>query len=91
VRIEVSTESGMVMVSVTDAGPGVPERDRERVFERFHRLKRNNTQPGLGLGLPIVRGLVRSLGGDVTIGDSPTGGAAFRVSLPAAEQTKAAV
>jgi two-component system sensor histidine kinase KdpD len=91
VRIEIAAAPGKVVVSVTDGGNGVPERDRERVFERFQRLEQNGTQPGLGLGLPIVRGLVRSLGGEISIGDAPGGGAAFHVSLPAPEQGRAAV
>jgi two-component system sensor histidine kinase KdpD len=91
VRIEIAAEQGAVVVTVLDGGPGVPEHERERVFERFQRLQGRGTQPGLGLGLPIVRGLVRSLGGEIWIGDAPGGGAAFRVSLPAAEQGRAAV
>ena len=91
VRIEIAAGPGAVVVSVMDGGPGVPEHERERVFERFQRLKRNGTQPGLGLGLPIVRGLVRSLGGEIRIDDAPGGGAAFHVSLPAAQQGRAAV
>ncbi len=81
VRVDLAVESDRVVLSVIDAGPGIPSQDRERVFERFQRLDKTRAQPGLGLGLPIVRGFARSLGGDVWIGDAPEGGAAFHVSL----------
>jgi two-component system sensor histidine kinase KdpD len=91
ILIEVARKSGRVILSVVDGGPGIPEVDRERVFERFQRLDQDHALPGLGLGLSIVRGLVRSLGGTVRIEDVPGGGAAFRVELRAAEHAAAAV
>ena len=90
VRIEVEAGPASVTVSVLDGGPGVPERERERVFERFQRLE-GGTQPGLGLGLSIVRGLIRRLGGDVWVAEAPGGGAAFTVSMPTAHQRRQAV
>ena len=85
ILVEVASVPGRVVVSVVDAGPGVPEAEWERVFERFQRLETDRSQPGLGLGLPIVRGLARSLGGDVWIEEAPGGGAAFRVRLRPAD------
>lgn len=82
VRVVVEPNGERVLLSVLDAGPGVPPEDRERVFDRFFRLDRNRTRPGLGLGLPIVRGLVAACGGTVWVDDVPGGGAAFRVALP---------
>lgn len=81
VRLDVSVEADRVVLCVSDAGQGIPLEDRERIFERFHRLDRSRALPGLGLGLPIVRGFARSLGGDVWIDDAVSGGAAFHVSL----------
>jgi two-component system, OmpR family, sensor histidine kinase KdpD len=81
VRVDVTAEADRVVLSVLDAGAGIPPEDRERIFERFQRLDKTRAQPGLGLGLPIVRGFARSLGGDVWIDDAPGGGAAFHVSL----------
>jgi two-component system, OmpR family, sensor histidine kinase KdpD len=83
VRVIVEPLLGGVTVWVMDAGPGIAPENRERVFERFSRLGHHRGKPGLGLGLPIVRGLAESFGGSVTIEDSPTGGCAFRVQLPA--------
>jgi signal transduction histidine kinase len=91
IRLDVAAKSGRMIVSVLDGGPGIAEADRERVFERFHRLDQDRAQPGLGLGLSIVQGLVRSLGGRVWVEDAPGGGAAFRVELRAAEQAVEAV
>ena len=91
VRVVVSAESDSLLMSVIDSGPGIPESERERIFKRFHRLDRDRGEPGLGLGLSIVRGLVRSLRGDIWIDDPEGGGTAVRVSLPAAEAGRKAV
>lgn len=81
VRVRLERSEGMAVLSVLDAGPGLPEDRREQVFERFHRVE-GSGKPGLGLGLSIVRGLAEALGGHATSGDAPGGGAAFRVELP---------
>jgi signal transduction histidine kinase len=77
-----------VAVFVSDDGPGVPESDRERVFDRLVRLDeaRRSGDGGAGLGLPIARGLARAHGGDL-VGVAPgpgRSGAVFRLTLPAA-------
>ena len=69
-------------VTVHDAGPGIPEEDRERVFERFHRLDSTRDLPGSGLGLAIVRQVADVHGGSVEISDSPLGGVAVTFSIP---------
>ena len=71
-----------VEVAVTDEGPGVPENERTRIFERFLR-GRDAFTPGMGLGLYLVRTLVSAHGGRVWVGDRPGGGASFHVVLPA--------
>lgn len=78
-----NTDDGVELV-VEDDGPGVPERDRERVFERFVRLDeaRARDDGGSGLGLAIVREIVHAHGGSVSISDAATGGARFVVRLP---------
>jgi signal transduction histidine kinase len=77
---------GMVLLAVDDDGPGIPEADRERVFERFVRLDsaRARDDGGSGLGLAIVAELVAAHGGTVAITTSPLGGARVAVALPAA-------
>lgn len=78
--IEVVVDGGSV--TVHDAGPGVPEADRERIFERFHRLDPDRDRPGSGLGLAIVRQVAEAHGGTVTVAESPLGGAAFSMQIP---------
>jgi two-component system sensor histidine kinase KdpD len=83
VRVIVEPGRGGLTVWVVDSGPGIAPENREKVFERFSRLGPHRGKPGLGLGLPIVRGMAQSFGGAVTIEDAPTGGCAFKVELPA--------
>ena len=78
--VEVVVDGGTV--TVHDTGPGVPEADRERIFERFHRLDPDRDRPGSGLGLAIVRQVAEAHGGTSTVGESPLGGAAFSLSIP---------
>lgn len=84
VDVRVSRAGREVHVDVADDGPGVPEAERERVFERLVRLDARG--PGSGLGLPISRGIARAHGGDLVCLPTPvsaTGsGATFRLSLP---------
>lgn len=86
IGLTVSRIDGEVVLHVDDDGPGIPEADRERVFERFTRLDaaRGRSYGGAGLGLAIVDGIVTAHGGEVTAGESPWAGARFTVRLPAA-------
>jgi signal transduction histidine kinase len=80
----VAERDGSVLLAVDDDGPGVPEADRERVFERFVRLDdaRARDHGGSGLGLAIVAELAAAHGGAVTVASGPLGGARFSVTLP---------
>jgi PAS domain S-box-containing protein len=69
-----------VVVSVRDQGEGIPPEVAPRVFRQFWRGKRRG---GTGLGLYIVKGLVEALGGTITVGRAPGGGAEFRFIVPA--------
>ncbi len=71
-------------VTVDDDGPGIPIEMREDVFKPFLRLDdaRNQDEGGTGLGLAIARDIVRSHGGDITLGDSPLGGLRATVRVP---------
>ena len=81
----VLTLSGAGVLTVEDDGAGIPESERERVFERFVRLDeaRGRDAGGSGLGLAIVREIVAAHGGTVTVDASAHGGARFTVTLPA--------
>jgi signal transduction histidine kinase len=76
-----------IRVIVEDQGPGVPEDERDRLFERFYRGTRAGqraSSEGTGLGLSLVAEHVRLHGGSVRIGDAPGGGSRFIVELPLA-------
>jgi signal transduction histidine kinase len=79
-------DAGMVEVSVSDTGVGIPPEELERVFDRFHRVERSGRHgDGSGLGLHIVRQLVEAQGGTVAVTSEPGRGTTFRFTLPAAE------
>lgn len=73
---------GELVISVDDAGPGIPAEDRDRVFDRFARLDRARRGTGGGLGLALARAIARLHGGDIHVEDSPLGGARFVWWLP---------
>jgi len=71
--------------AVQDEGPGIPEADQGRIFERFYRTQGAKVKPGTGLGLAIVKHLCRLMGGEVTVESRSGAGATFRVMLPSAQ------
>lgn len=73
---------GLLELTVDDAGPGIPEHERELVFERFYRTTSARAMPGSGLGLAIVRQVVTKHGGTIAIDTSERGGALIRIVLP---------
>jgi two-component system sensor histidine kinase KdpD len=87
VTIETSTlESGCekaVEVAVLDRGPGIPSKDRQRIFEPYVRLTRAIAPGGLGLGLSICRRIVEAHGGTIEVEDRDGGGSRFAFRLPA--------
>jgi signal transduction histidine kinase len=88
VAVTVSQGARGAVVRVEDDGPGIPPNDRDRVFERFVRLdeSRSRHSGGAGLGLAIARELVLAHGGTLVVGDSPSGGASFELTLPLPSQ-----
>jgi two-component system sensor histidine kinase TctE len=82
VTVRVRTLAGQVLMEVEDNGPGLPEAEREHVFERFVRATQDGT--GCGLGLAIVREIVERHAGTVTLHSVVPQGVLARVSLPAA-------
>jgi signal transduction histidine kinase len=73
-----------VAISVSDEGPGIPDEDLGRVFERFYRVDKSRARDpgGTGLGLAIVKHLVELHGGTVQVANRPEGGAVFTMVLP---------
>jgi len=77
-------KDGMVRMWVRDTGPGIPEDDLPRLFERFYRVDKARSRElgGTGLGLAIVKHLVRAQGGDVTVESIVNKGSTFSFTLP---------
>jgi len=86
IKVEMHNYDGSVEVDVSDDGDGIPEADRERVFERFARLDdaRARDEGGTGLGLAIARETLERFGGTVRIGESESGGAMVKMVMPIA-------
>jgi PAS domain S-box-containing protein len=82
VVLTVSQERNEAVIEVRDHGPGVAEKDRGRIFERFERAASMRNHGGLGLGLYVSREIVRAHGGSIAARNVPDGGAAFTVRLP---------
>ncbi len=83
VEIDVEDKPDKLTVIIRDHGPGIPEEYREKVFQPFYRLEpsRNRNTGGNGLGLAIVRTMIRQHGGDITLDNAPDGGLVVRISF----------
>lgn len=83
IRLSTVREEGKLLIMVEDDGPGIPEAERERIFEPFYRLDRSRDRAtgGFGLGLSIARKAVLLHGGSLSVEDSALGGAKFVIAL----------
>jgi signal transduction histidine kinase len=84
VRVAMTPSEGAVLLAVEDDGSGIPDEERERVFERFTRLEEARTRDagGTGLGLAVVRAVVEAHGGSVRVVEGELGGARVEVWIP---------
>jgi signal transduction histidine kinase len=83
VRLGATQINGTYTITVADSGPGIPDEDLARVFERFYRVDKSRSRPGgTGLGLAIVKHLVELHGGEAVAANRPEGGAVFTIKLP---------
>ena len=82
VRITVKAWPAVMEVTITDSGPGLPPGEEQRVFDKFHRGRREAAQSGFGLGLTICKTIIEAHGGQIGARNLPEGGAEFRFSLP---------
>jgi signal transduction histidine kinase len=83
IRIDGHANGSSIAIDVSDQGPGVPEEDLSRIFERFYRVDKSRARDpgGTGLGLAIVKHLVELHGGHVRVENRPEGGAKFTIEL----------
>jgi len=83
-RARVFQQAGNAIVEIDDNGPGIPDKDAEKVFDPFYRREpsRSRQTGGIGLGLAIVRSIARGHGGDVSLINRVGGGLTARVQLP---------
>jgi two-component system sensor histidine kinase KdpD len=84
ITLRARRESGTVRIMVMDEGPGLPDADREKVFDKFYRVRAGDSQrAGTGLGLAIARGFMEAMGGAITAANRSDGpGAVFTLTLP---------
>ena len=83
IELRLSGDREMVVMHVTDHGPGVPASERQQIFERFSRGSTTGEISGHGIGLAVVKTLMERMGGTVSVMDGPAGGADFQLRLPA--------
>jgi two-component system sensor histidine kinase KdpD len=84
IELRAWAEEGRVVVAVKDRGPGVPEREQARIFERFYRSPRSATAaPGTGMGLAIARDIIEAHGGTLEVRSRQGEGSEFFLRIPA--------
>ncbi|WP_370521710.1 DUF4118 domain-containing protein [Novosphingobium sp. ERN07] len=83
VAVRANAKDNLVLIAVEDDGPGIPPPERNRLFERFARIKGSDRNEGSGLGLAIVKGFADAMGMTVTITDGQFGGACFTLAARA--------
>jgi len=89
IRVSADLEGERVVIRVQDRGPGIPERERERIFDKFYRRGGSrDSVPGTGLGLYIAREIIRTHGGDLWIDGEPGEGSEFCAALPVKREVR---
>jgi two-component system, OmpR family, sensor histidine kinase KdpD len=89
--ITVQAAESSVGIVIADQGPGIPESDQDRIFDKFYRgSKDRHKVTGTGMGLAIAREILRVHGGAISVQSSPGRGSEFRISIPAAPREKIA-
>jgi two-component system sensor histidine kinase KdpD len=89
-ELQAQLSGDTVRLEVIDHGRGVPDEQKERIFEPFTRVG-DRHHPGVGLGLAVAKGFAEAMGGRIEAADTPGGGLTVRISLPAASQDKSAL
>ena len=89
VRMGLGIKNQMVLVTVEDNGPGIPDSEKEHIFDRFYRLddSRARDTGGTGLGLAIAKEAVQLHGGEISVKDARNGGSIFTIAIPYIRET----
>jgi signal transduction histidine kinase len=82
IDLTLTADDDCACLTVRDHGIGIDAKDRDRIFDRFERVVGRATQSGFGIGLWLVRTLVESAGGVITVSGKPGQGSVFTVTLP---------
>ena len=83
VEITAETTKDNLVISVSDRGPGIPQHEQPRIFEKFYRLQTHRERiPGTGVGLAIARRIAEAHQGSITVAGRPGGGSVFALSIP---------
>ncbi len=82
VRVDVSSDTKICKIAVSDSGPGIPAHEQEKVFERFYRVSKDGGPGGSGLGLAIARWAIEANGGSISVESGNGSGSTFLISLP---------
>jgi signal transduction histidine kinase len=82
VELGLSRDDGLVAISVTDRGCGIPEREIPHIFDRFYRAQGSSRADGTGLGLALAHEITDHLGGEIQVLSSPNAGSTFTILLP---------
>jgi signal transduction histidine kinase len=82
VAVAVRGDAKTAVITVTDTGIGIAEKELPHIFERFYRGDRSRPQTGTGLGLSLARAIASAHGGSITVASTPGAGSTFTVTLP---------
>lgn len=89
VRMGLGIKNQMIVVTVEDNGPGIPDSEKEHIFDRFYRLddSRARDTGGTGLGLAIAKEAIQLHGGEISVKDARSGGSIFTIAIPYIRET----
>lgn len=82
VKININIDNDLLLISISDDGPGIPEKEQQKIFDRFYRLKSSENINGTGIGLALVKDLVDLMKGEIIVQSDLNKGTTFKIVLP---------